>query len=165
MCNVGLNEPDFPASISERVDHEPANMDISQPANMDIVSRSTAAAALYTKNMHQFYLSKLGMNEYPMIPSNSNILVAPIYLPLNLKFLYKSTLIQYPSFSPHSYHFPPLPSLILLSFPPSHHCPLLPHITALPSLHSHHCPFLPHITALPSVASLSSPPLPHSPPF
>ena len=49
--------PVFPASISEGVDHEPANMDIVQlanvnifqPANVDIskpVSRSIAAAAL-----------------------------------------------------------------------------------------------------------------------
>ena len=41
--------PVFQASISEGVDHEPANMDIFQPANVDIseqVSRSTVAAAL-----------------------------------------------------------------------------------------------------------------------
>ena len=63
MCNVGLDEPVFPASINDGVDYEPANVDISE-----LVSRSTAAAALYTKYTHQFYLSKLGMNEYPMIP-------------------------------------------------------------------------------------------------
>ena len=56
MCNVGLDEPVFPASISEGGVDEPANMDIFQPA-MDIfqpahedisepVSRSTTTAAL-----------------------------------------------------------------------------------------------------------------------
>ena len=91
-----------------------------------------------------------------MIPCNSNILAAPIYLPLNLKFLYESNIIHSLSFSPHSHHSPPsLPS------PHSHHCPPLSHITALPSPHSHHYPIFPHITAVPSITSLSSPPHPH----
>ena len=67
------------------------------------------------------------------IPCNSNILATPIFLTLNLKFLYESTVIHSLSFSPHS-----------------HHCPPLLHITALLSPHSYHCPHLRHITVLPS---------------
>ena len=36
VCNVGLDEPVIPASISEGVNHEPANIDIFHPANVDI---------------------------------------------------------------------------------------------------------------------------------
>ena len=71
-----------------------------------------------------------------MIPFNS--FAAPIYLPLNLKFLYESTVIHSLSFFPHS-----------------HHCPLLSHITALPSVTSLPSPPLPHITVLPSLIRIS----------
>ena len=95
------------------------------------------------KNAHQFYLSKLGMNEYLAIPTSLLHQYNHCYT-LNLKFLYESTVIHSLSFSPHSHHCPPLLHTTALLSPHSYHCPLLCHITVLPSTSSHHCPPLPY---------------------